>query len=375
MSGVRVLVGTRKGAFVLTSDGARAKWDVGRPALRRLGDLSPQGLAGRSRTASTPRSPAAGSARSSSDRTTAARRGTPVGNKFVYDGVAGTHQWYDGTPAPVGVQARLAPRAVARPIPTPSTPASRTRRSSASTDGGQTWQELPGLRGHGSGPHVAAGRRRPVPAHDPARSRATRSASSSRSPPPAPFAPTTAARRGSRSTAACKSEDIPDPDAEVGHCVHRIAHAPVASGRALHAEALGRDAQRRRRRLVARGQRQPADRLRLPDRRARARAGDDLRRADQERLRALSARRQAARLPQPDRRQRVGGADQRPAAEGLLRQRAARRDGGRLARSVRHLLRHDRRPGVRLGRTAATRGQPIVRDLPPVLSVEVQTLP
>src|SRR5204863_6893378 len=31
MSGVRVLVGTRKGAFVLTSDGRRQRWDVSGP--------------------------------------------------------------------------------------------------------------------------------------------------------------------------------------------------------------------------------------------------------------------------------------------------------------------------------------------------------
>ena len=31
MSGVRLLVGTRKGAFVLTSDEKRAKWDVNGP--------------------------------------------------------------------------------------------------------------------------------------------------------------------------------------------------------------------------------------------------------------------------------------------------------------------------------------------------------
>src|SRR3979411_2777341 len=31
MSGVRVLVGTRKGAFVLTSDGKRQRWDVSGP--------------------------------------------------------------------------------------------------------------------------------------------------------------------------------------------------------------------------------------------------------------------------------------------------------------------------------------------------------
>ena len=31
MSHVRVLVGTRKGAFILTSDGKREKWDVSEP--------------------------------------------------------------------------------------------------------------------------------------------------------------------------------------------------------------------------------------------------------------------------------------------------------------------------------------------------------
>jgi hypothetical protein len=40
MSKVRVLVGTRKGAFVLTSDGTREEWDVSGPPLRRLGNLS-----------------------------------------------------------------------------------------------------------------------------------------------------------------------------------------------------------------------------------------------------------------------------------------------------------------------------------------------
>src|SRR5262249_5497254 len=64
---------------------------------------------------------------------------------------------------------------------------------------------------------------------------------------------------------------------------------PVTAGHALHAEALARDAQRRRRRLLAEGERQPAFRLRLPDRRAPARARDGLRGADQERLRARPA--------------------------------------------------------------------------------------
>ena len=81
----------------------------------------------------------------------------------------GTHQWYDGTPASVGVQAGLAPGAFARPTRTPSTPVRRTRRSSARTMADRRWQELPALRG-GQGASLAARRWRHVPAHDPARS-------------------------------------------------------------------------------------------------------------------------------------------------------------------------------------------------------------
>ena len=63
MSGVRLLVGTRKGAFVMTSDGKREKWDDQRPSLWRLGDLSREGIAGRIQTGFTRRSRAAGSDR------------------------------------------------------------------------------------------------------------------------------------------------------------------------------------------------------------------------------------------------------------------------------------------------------------------------
>ena len=93
--------------------------------------------------------------------------------------------------------------------------------------------------------------------------------------------------------------------------------ASIAAEHALHAETLGHHAQRRRGRFMARGEREFADRFRFPDRHSCARAGDDLRRADQERLGAFSARRQAARLSQPDRRQRMGRADERPAANAI----------------------------------------------------------
>ena len=47
MSGVRVLVGTRKGAFVMTADGKREKWDISGSALWRLGNLPHEGISGR----------------------------------------------------------------------------------------------------------------------------------------------------------------------------------------------------------------------------------------------------------------------------------------------------------------------------------------
>src|SRR5439155_24760445 len=75
----------------------------------------------------------------------------------------------------------------------------------------------------------------------------------------------------------------------------------------------------------------------------------------------------AARLPQPDGRTRVGGAHQGAAAARLLRQRAAGRDGRRLPRSGRRVLRDQRRPGVRIGRRrgplGARRSRPSVRGL------------
>ena len=46
MSKVRVLVGTRKGAFVLSSDGKREQWDVSGPSFCRVGNLPSQGIAG-----------------------------------------------------------------------------------------------------------------------------------------------------------------------------------------------------------------------------------------------------------------------------------------------------------------------------------------
>src|SRR5260370_38817013 len=101
---------------------------------------------------------------------------------------------------------------------------------------------------------------------------------------------------------------------------------------------------------MARRQREFAERFWIPDRCPRARAGNDLRGPDQERLRALSAGWKVARLPQPDRRQQMGRTHQRSAAKRLLRERAARCDVGRRARFMRHLFRNNRWTSLRFGR-------------------------
>ena len=157
MAGVRVLVGTRKGAFVLTSDERRQGLGGRRAALRRLGDLPPEGVAGRPR-------PHLGEPvrRLVRPGRAALRRrrphaGTPVGNEFRYDGVAGHPPVVRRHAAPVGVRPRLAPRAVARPTPTPSTPASRTRRCSRAPTAARPGPSCPGCATHGSGPQWQPG--------------------------------------------------------------------------------------------------------------------------------------------------------------------------------------------------------------------------
>ena len=210
----------------------------------------------------------------------------PVGNKFVYDGVPGTHQWYDGTPHPWEF-ARVWHLEPSLTDPDTVYAGVAGRGAVPTTDGGQTWHELPGLRDHGSGPHWqpgAGGLCLHTILLDPAN-------------PQRMFVAISAAGAFRTDDGGATWKPINRGLKLAGHPGSRRRgrplrpphrDAPVAPGRAVHAEALGRHAQRRRRRLVARGERQPADRLRLPDRRPRPRARDDLRRADQERLGALS---------------------------------------------------------------------------------------
>src|SRR5690242_16918071 len=79
-----------------------------------------------------------------------------VGNKFVYDGVPGTHQWYDGTPHPWEFKRvwHLEPS-----LTDAETVYAGVEDAAmfVSKDGAQTWQELAGLGGHGSGPRWQPG--------------------------------------------------------------------------------------------------------------------------------------------------------------------------------------------------------------------------
>ena len=150
MSGVRVLVGTRKGAFVLTSDAKRSQWDVSGP---HFGGWEIYHVAG---------SPADPNRLYASQSTgwfgqliqrsnDGGETWEPVGNQFGYDGDPGSHLWYDGTPHPW----EFARVWHLEPSPTdPDTVYAGVEDAALfrSGDGGQTWQELPALRGHDSGP-------------------------------------------------------------------------------------------------------------------------------------------------------------------------------------------------------------------------------
>ena len=99
MSGVRVLVGTRKGAFILTSDGKRQKWDVSGP---HFGGWEMYHLKGSpvapDRLYASQSSSWFGQLIQRSDD--GGKTWEAVGNKLAYEGEVGTHLWYDGTPRP-----------------------------------------------------------------------------------------------------------------------------------------------------------------------------------------------------------------------------------------------------------------------------------
>ncbi|MGB0911158.1 MAG: WD40/YVTN/BNR-like repeat-containing protein [Nitrospirales bacterium] len=226
MSTLRVLVGTRKGAFILTSDAKREQWSTSGP---HFGGWEIYHLKG---------SPAAPDRLYVSQSTEwfgqqiqrsndGGKTWEPVGNKFVYDGTPGTHQWYDGTPHPWEFTRvwHLEPS-----LNDPETIYAGVEDAALfrSTDGGQTWQDLPGLR------EVKGNLWQPG-----AGGMCLHTILLDQNNPERIFTAVSAAgvfrtddsgetwrpmNKGLKS-----SMELPDPNAEVGHCVHRIAMHPSRS--------------------------------------------------------------------------------------------------------------------------------------------------
>jgi photosystem II stability/assembly factor-like uncharacterized protein len=238
MSKVRVLVGTKKGAFILSADGKRENWEVSGPHFagwemyhlkgspvdpNRIYASQSSGWFGQiiqrsddgGKTWDTPGGGAAPSP-----------EGMPKGesNKFVYEGEIGKHLWYDGTQHPWEFKRvwHLEPS-----LTDPDCVYAGVEDAALfkTSDGGKTWNELPALRaakGHLWQPG-AGGMAVHTIVLDPKNANRIFTAISAAGV----FRTEDAGKTWVPANQGLKSPYVlPDPDAEVGHCVHRIAMHP-----------------------------------------------------------------------------------------------------------------------------------------------------
>ena len=227
MAQVRLLVGTRKGAFILTADGSRKHWSVAGPHFAgweiyhlKASPLDP------ARIYVSQSSAWFGQIiqRSSDGGLT----WEAVGNSFAYEGVPGTHQWYDGTAHPWEFKRvwHLEPS-----LTCPDTVYAGVEDAALflSQDGAATWQELSGLRGHGTGSAWQPGagglclHSVILDPHDVDRIYIGISAAGA-------FRTDEAGQTWKPINRGLHSRYIPNPTAEVGHCVHHIAMHPSRPG-------------------------------------------------------------------------------------------------------------------------------------------------
>ncbi|QLQ35732.1 WD40/YVTN/BNR-like repeat-containing protein [Micromonospora robiginosa] len=223
MTSTRVLVGTRKGAFILTSDARRADWTVDGP---HFGGWEVYHLTG------SPVEP---------DRLYASQSGgwfgqliqrsddggrnwTTVGNDFAYTGEVGDHLWYDGTPRPWEFK-RIWHLEPSRHDVDTVYAGGEDAALYRSTDGGQKWSELTALRQHPTGPSWqpgAGGMCLHTIILDPAdRDRIYVAISAAGA-----FRSDDGGASWLPINKGLRSGEIPDQDSEVGHCVHRLAQHP-----------------------------------------------------------------------------------------------------------------------------------------------------
>lgn len=223
MSRVRVLAGTRKGAFILTADATRREWTISEPLFAGWNVYHVKG---------SPVDPNRLYASQTSDwfgqqiqrSNDGGATWTPVGNHFAYRGDAGTHQWYDGTPHPWEFKRvwHLEPSLTDPDLVYAGAEDAALFRSS---DGGTSWDELSGLRGHDTGPKWqpgAGGLCLHTILLDPVNPQRIFIAISAAGA----FRTDDGGETWKPINQGLRSEYIPDPKAEIGHCVHRLAMHP-----------------------------------------------------------------------------------------------------------------------------------------------------
>jgi photosystem II stability/assembly factor-like uncharacterized protein len=220
MSSVRLLVGTKKGGFIITSDGKRRKWAIEGPLWGGWEIFHMKGSAADpNRIFASQTSGWFGQVIQRSDD--GGKSWETMGNEFLYEGETGTHQWYDGTQHPWEFKRiwHLEPSAT---DPETVYAGGEDAALFKSTDGGKTWGELPGLRAvkgrlwqPGAGGmclHTII-----VDPNDPNRIFIAISAAGV-------FRTDDGGKTWRAINKGLKSQyELPDPDADVGHCVHRIA--------------------------------------------------------------------------------------------------------------------------------------------------------
>jgi photosystem II stability/assembly factor-like uncharacterized protein len=223
MTGVRVLVGTRKGAFVLTADGTRKDWTVSGPHFPGWEVYHLKGSpADPNRIWASQSTDWHGQVVQRSDDGGATW--DTVGNDFSYLGETGPHQYYDGTPRPWEFK-RVWHLEPSRSDPDHVYAGVEDAALFETRDGGVSWTELPALRQHPTAPSWGPGagglclHTLIVDARDDQRLYAAISAAGA-------FRSDDAGKSWTPINKGLRSDQIPDPDAEVGHCVHRIAQHP-----------------------------------------------------------------------------------------------------------------------------------------------------
>lgn len=220
MSAVRVLVGTRKGAFILSSDGKREQWKIEGPLFAGWEVYHVKGSpADENRIYASQTSGWFGQLIQRSDD--GGKTWAPAGNEFNYEGVPGTHQHYDGTERPWAFKRvwHLEPDAGDPDVVLAGV---EDAALFMTVDGAKSWQELSGLRAHGTGPQWqpgAGGLCLHTILTSPSRpARITIAISAAGA-----FRSEDHGKTWKAINRGLKSDYIPDPDAEVGHCIHHIA--------------------------------------------------------------------------------------------------------------------------------------------------------